>query len=58
VVTDGDTLVEPLDPVEVNPPGLMAILVAPVVLQLSVLFDPAVTLVGLAENSLIVGAVP
>jgi hypothetical protein len=55
VVTDGDTLVEPLAAADVNPPGLIAILVAPLVLQLSELLVPAVMLEGLAENPLIVG---
>ena len=40
---------------EVNDPGVMAILVAPVVAQLSVLLDPEVIVVGLAVNELITG---
>jgi hypothetical protein len=55
VVTDGDTPVVPLAAVDVNPPGLIAILVAPLVLQLSEVLVPAVMLEGLAENPLIVG---
>lgn len=38
-----------------NVPGVMAILVAPVVAQLSVLPEPEVMLVGLAMNELMVG---
>jgi len=41
--------------VDVNVPGVMAMLVAPVVAQLSVLLEPAVILAGLAEKELIVG---
>jgi hypothetical protein len=55
VVTVGLTLVEPLADVEVNVPGVMAILVAPVVTQLSVLLEPEVILVGLAVKELMVG---
>lgn len=40
---------------EVNIPGVMARLVAPVVAQLSVLLEPEVMLVGLAANKLITG---
>jgi hypothetical protein len=39
----------------VNPPGLMPMVVAPLVLQLSVLLDPALMLDGFAVNELIVG---
>jgi hypothetical protein len=55
VVTVGLTLVEPVADVDVNVPGVMAILVAPVVAQLSVLLEPPVILAGLAEKELIVG---
>jgi len=55
VVADGLTLVEPLPEVEVNVPGVMARLVAPVVAQLSMLFEPEVTLAGLAVKDLITG---
>jgi hypothetical protein len=55
VVAVGLTLVEPLADVEVNVPGVMAILVAPLVAQLSVLLEPEVIVVGLAANALIVG---
>jgi hypothetical protein len=58
VVADGDTEVEPLAAVDVKPPGLIAILDAPLVTQLRVLLAPALMLEGLAENSLIVGTVP
>jgi flagellar biosynthesis protein FliR len=39
----------------VNVPGVMAMLLAPVVAQLNVLLDPEVMLVGFALNELIVG---
>ena len=55
VVAVGLTLVEPLADVEVNDPGVMAMLVAPVVAQLSVLLDPEVILVGFEVNELMVG---
>jgi hypothetical protein len=51
----GETLVEPLAEVEVNEPGVMLTLVAPLVAQLNVLLDPDVMLVGLAVNEEIVG---
>ena len=38
-------------------PGAMVILVAPVVVQLSVLPEPKAILAGFAENELIIGAV-
>jgi hypothetical protein len=41
--------------VDVNVPGVIAILLAPVVAQLSVLVAPEVILVGLAVKELIVG---
>ena len=55
VVAVGLTVVEPLADVEVKVPGVMAMLVAPVVVQLSVLLEPALMLVGLAVKELIVG---
>jgi hypothetical protein len=58
VVADGDTLVEPLAATEVNPPGLIATLVAPLETQLSVLLAPALILAGLAINDVIAGFVP
>ena len=54
-VAVGLTLVEPLADFEVNVPGVMAMLVAPVVAQLSVLLEPEVTLVGLAVKELTTG---
>lgn len=51
-------LVVPLADVEVNVPGVMAILVAPAVAQLSVLLAPELTLVGFAEKEVIVGMEP
>jgi hypothetical protein len=58
VVAVGLTLVEPLANVEVNVPGVMAMLVAPLVAQLSVLLESAFTLVGLAVKEVIAGAFP
>jgi len=55
VVAVGLTLVEPLADVEVNVPGVMARLLAPVVTQLSVLLEPEVIPVGLAVKELITG---
>ncbi len=52
----GLTFVEPLAAVEVNVPGVMAMLVAPLVTQLSVLLEPAVMLVGLAVKELMTGS--
>ncbi|MGA3008897.1 MAG: hypothetical protein ABSD72_01420 [Terracidiphilus sp.] len=58
VVTVGLTVVEPLADVDVNVPGVMAMLVAPLVVQLSVLLEPELILVGLAVKELIVGLLP
>ena len=55
VVAAGLTLVEPLANVEVNVPGVMAMLVAPLVAQLSVLLEPELMLVGLAVKELMLG---
>jgi hypothetical protein len=55
VAVVGLTLVEPLADVDVNVPGVIAMLVAPVVTQLNVLLEPEVTLVGLAVKELMVG---
>lgn len=55
VVDAGLTLVEPLADVEVKVPGVMVILVAPVVTQLNPLLEPELMLVGLAVNELMVG---
>lgn len=57
-VAVGLTLVEPLPAADVNVPGVMAILVAPVAAQLSVLLVPEFMLVGFAANEAIVGAEP
>ena len=48
-------MVEPLADVDVKLPGVMAMLVAPVVAQLSVLLEPAVMPVGLAVKEPITG---
>ena len=58
VVAVGLMLVEPLVEVEVNVPGVMAILVAPAAAQLSVLVVPELMLDGLATKDAIVGRVP
>lgn len=55
VVAVGLTLIELLADVDVNVPGVMAMLVAPAVAQLSMLLAPEVMLVGLAANELITG---
>lgn len=55
VVTAGLTLVEPLADEEVKVPGVMAMLAAPAVIQLSMLPEPAVMVVGLAVKELMVG---
>lgn len=58
VVAVGLTLVEPVADVEVNVPGVIATLVAPVVDQLSVALTPESMLVGFAANEVIVGIGP
>jgi hypothetical protein len=55
VVADGLTVVEPLPLPEVNEPGVMAMLVALLVDQLSVVLEPELTLDGLAVNEEMVG---
>ena len=55
VVAVGLTLVEPLADVDVNVPGVMAILVAAVVAQLSVLLAPEFMVAGSAVKEVIVG---
>jgi hypothetical protein len=55
VVTVGLKLVDPVAEVEVKLPGVMAILVAPVVVQASVLLKPEAIFVGLAVKESIVG---
>jgi len=49
-------LVEPLADVEVNVPGVMAMLVAPVAAQLRVLLVPELMLVGFAAKEVMDGA--
>ena len=56
MVAVGFMLVEPLAEVEVNVPGVIAMLAAPVVTQLRVLLEPEAMLVGLAVKEVIVGA--
>jgi len=55
VVAMGFTVVDPLADVEVNVPGVMAMEVAAVVVQLSVLLEPEAMLAGLAVKELMVG---
>jgi hypothetical protein len=57
VVEVGLTPVEPLAELEAKLPGVMAIDVAPVVDQLSVLLDPEFMLVGFAVKDVIAGFV-
>lgn len=56
MVAVGFMPVEPLAEVEVNVPGVIAMLAAPVVTQLRVLLEPEAMLVGLAVKEVIVGA--
>jgi hypothetical protein len=58
VVAVGLTLVELLAVVDVNVPGVMTILVAPVVVQLSVLLVPELMVVSAAVKDVIAGAEP
>jgi hypothetical protein len=51
-------LVEPLADVDVNDPGVMPILVAPVAAQLSVLLAPELMLAGFAVKEAMAGAEP
>ncbi|MGB7281753.1 MAG: hypothetical protein WBE13_05775 [Candidatus Acidiferrum sp.] len=55
MVAVGVTVVEPVAAAEVNVPGVMLTLVAPVVTQLKVLLVPELMPVGLAVNEVIVG---
>ena len=55
MVAAGLTLVEPVAEVDVNVPGVMAMLVDPVVAQLRVLLEPEGMLAGLAVKELMVG---
>jgi len=50
--------VEPLGDAEVNDPGVMATLAAPLVAQLSVLLEPETMLAGLAVKEPMVGTLP
>lgn len=55
VVADGFTLVEPLAAAEVKVPGVIEIVVAPLVVQFNVLLAPGLMLAGLAVKERIVG---
>ena len=55
VVAVALTLVEPLADVDVNVPGVMARMVAPLVAQLNMLLEPEVIVEGLAVKEPIVG---
>jgi hypothetical protein len=57
VVAVGLTVVEPLAEVDVNVPGEMAMLTAPVVLHARVLLPPDSMLAGLAVKEVIFGLV-
>jgi hypothetical protein len=54
----GLTVTEPLAAVLVMAPGAMAIEVAPLVVQLSVVLEPESMLIGCAVNALTAGAAP
>lgn len=58
VVVVGLTLVEPAAEVDVKFPGVMEMLVAPIVAQLSVLLAPEFMVVGFAAKDVIVGTDP
>ena len=58
VVAVGLMLVEPVADVDVNVPGVMAIFVAPVAAQLTVLLVPEFMLVGSAVKEVMAGAEP
>jgi hypothetical protein len=58
VVDAGLTDTEPLALVDVNVPGVMEILAAPLLIQLSVVLEPGLMLAGLALNDVMVGADP
>jgi hypothetical protein len=55
VVAAGLTLVEPLAALEVNDPGAIAMVVAPLVAQLSCVLAPAAIVAGVAWNEVTVG---
>lgn len=55
MVAVGLTLVEPLADADVKVPGVIAMLLAPIVDQLRVLLDPAFIVVGFAVKELMVG---
>jgi hypothetical protein len=57
VVAVGLTLAEPFGKVDVNDPGVMEMLVAPVAAQLSLLLVPALMLAGTATKDVIAGTV-
>jgi len=54
----GLTLIEPVPDVDVNVPGVMAMLAAPVTIQLSVLLVPELMLGGSAVKEAITGGDP
>jgi hypothetical protein len=58
VVTVGPTVVEPLAAAEVNVPGVMAMLVAPVAAQLNALLLPEFMLAGAALKDVMTGTAP
>jgi hypothetical protein len=56
VVAVGLRTTDPLAAVDANVPGVMAMLVAPDVVQLNVVVEPLIIDAGLAEKELMVGA--
>jgi hypothetical protein len=58
VVVAGLTVVEPIAAVDVNVPGVMVTLVAPVVAQLNVVLEPEAMDVKLAVKLVITGTAP
>jgi hypothetical protein len=58
VVDAGLSDTEPLALVDVNVPGVMEIVAAPLLTQLSVVLEPGLMLVGLALNDVMFGADP
>ena len=55
MVAVGSTAIEPLAAVDVNVPGVMAMLAAPLVTHASVLLEPNSMLDGVAVNDVIFG---
>jgi hypothetical protein len=58
VATVGFTIIEPFANADVNVPGVMAMLAAPLVVQLNVVLAPELMLVGFAVKEMIAGDWP